>query len=59
VNGARCQAPALDADKRARLCGEPATTERDVSTGYGDETARLAFCDRHAQEVDAERGGAS
>jgi hypothetical protein len=54
-----CQAPALDADKRARLCGEPATTERDVPTGYGDETVALAFCARHAAELDAEKGGAS
>lgn len=54
MRGPRCQAPALDADKRARLCGEPATAERDVPTGYGDETARLAFCEKHAAELDAE-----
>lgn len=47
---ARCNAPVLDAEKRAHLCGEPATTERTVERGVS-----LPFCARHAAEHDAKR----
>ena len=56
--GDRCAAPVLDAEKRAKLCGKPATTERDVATGEGDERVKLTFCAEHAAELDA-KGGAS
>lgn len=49
----RCQAPVLDAKKRAKLCGKLSTTRRDVPTGYGDERVTLLFCEEHAAEIDA------
>ncbi len=46
---ARCIAPMSD-DVDPRLCGAPATEERDV------EGLVCALCAKHAAEMDAERG---
>jgi hypothetical protein len=53
MKGARCQEPVLDVEKHATLCGKLATTERSVSTSYGDETVALLFCDACAAKHDA------
>ncbi len=45
----RCIAPMSD-DVDPRLCGAPATAERDV------EGLTCAMCAKHAAEMDAERG---
>lgn len=47
-----CMMPVLDAQKRAILCNEAATTERDVATGYGDERVPIQVCDKHAAKLD-------
>ncbi len=44
---ARCTAPVLDEQKRASLCGKPATTERTV------EGFALPFCATCAAAFDA------
>jgi hypothetical protein len=41
VRRARCCAPVLDAEKRASICGKPATGERVV------EGVALTFCALH------------
>jgi len=46
---ARCIAPMSD-DVDPRLCGAPATVERDA------EGLTCALCAKHAAEMDAERG---
>jgi hypothetical protein len=49
AGGQTCEHPVLDRQKRARLCGEWATTTRTV------EGAELHFCAEHAAAVDARR----
>ncbi len=48
---ARCTAPAVDAQRRASICGKPATTERTV------EGVALPFCSACAATLDSKGKG--
>ena len=50
--GPRCAFPVLDAQKRAKVCGAPATTTRIVS-GFDAPGVELDLCDRCAATFDA------
>lgn len=51
VKPARCTAPVVDAQRRASICGKPATTERTV------EGVALPFCPACAATLDSKGKG--
>jgi hypothetical protein len=56
--GERCAFPVQDEEKRGTLCLKPAVAERDVPTGFGDETVSLTFCAERNAAIDAHGGDA-